>query len=90
MRFKQRLTTMGKVGVCLFIVGPLISVGTRQWLIGYLTSLKGQGLISVPDVGIYHLIITIAAIASLVSVPMMLLGRVYEAVHKPKDNGMWQ
>ncbi|OIS91930.1 hypothetical protein [Brucella cytisi] len=77
MVLRQRLTGMGKLGVALFLVGPVMSIGTRQWLVSYLESLRGTGLTSVPDVSLYHAVIVAGAIATLISVPLMLLGREY-------------
>lgn len=77
MVLRQRLTGMGKLGVAFFLVGPAVSIGTRQWLISYLESLRGTGLTSVPDVSLYHAVIIAGAAATLVSVPLMMLGREY-------------
>ena len=43
----------------------------------------------IPDVTLYHGIITIGVLAFLASIPMMIVGREYECIEQPKDNGMW-
>lgn len=57
-----------------------------------LTSLRGniRNMSEIPDVTMYHILITAGAIAFLASIPMMIMGREYEGTEQPKDNGMWR
>lgn len=92
MKLKQKFTKMGKVGLTLFFIGPCIAIGTREWLTYTLASLRGniRSVSEIPDVTLYHGIITIGILAFLASIPMMIIGREYEGIEQPKDNGMWR
>lgn len=92
MKLKQRFTRLGKWGLALFILGPCIAIGTREWLKHMLTSLRGniRNASEIPDVTIFHILITIGVLAFLASIPMMIMGREYEGIEQPKDNGMWR
>ena len=83
---------MGKVGLTLFFIGPCVAMGTREWLTYTLASLRGniRSVSEIPDVTLYHGIITIGVLAFLASIPMMIMGREYEGIEQPKDNGMWR
>lgn len=82
MKLKQKFTKMGKIGLTLFFIGPCVAIGTREWLIYTLKSLRGniRSVNEVPDVTLYHVIITIGVLAFLASIPMMILGRAYEDI----------
>lgn len=92
MKLKQKFTKMGKVGLTLFFIGPCVAMGTREWLTYTLASLRGniRSVSEIPDVTLYHGIITIGVLAFLASIPMMIMGREYEGIEQPKDNGMWR
>lgn len=92
MKLKQKFTKMGKVGLTLFFIGPCVAMGTREWLTYTLASLRGniRSVSEIPDVTLYHVIITIGVLAFLASVPMMMIGREYIGQEQPRDNGMWR
>ncbi|NSZ73251.1 hypothetical protein G6L74_05760 [Agrobacterium tumefaciens] len=92
MKLKQKFTKMGKVGLTLFFIGPCVAMGTREWLTYTLASLRGniRSVSEIPDVTLYHGIITIGVLAFLASIPMIIMGREYEGIEQPKDNGMWR
>lgn len=92
MKLKQKFTKMGRIGLTLFFIGPCVAIGTREWLIYTLKSLRGniRSVSDIPDVTLYHVIITIGVLAFLASIPMMVIGRVYTGQEEPRDNGMWR
>lgn len=92
MRFKQKFTRLGKWGLALFILGPCVAIGTREWLNHTLTSLRGniRHASEIPDVTLYHIVITAGALAFLASIPMMMMGREFVGFDQPQDNGMWR
>lgn len=92
MRFKQKFTRLGKWGIALFFTGPCVAVGAREWLSYTLSSLRGniRSVSEIPDVTVFHIAMTAGALAFLASIPMMIMGREYELLEQPKDNGMWR
>ena len=92
MKLRQKFTRVGKFGVALFFIGPCVALGTREWLTYTLASLRGniRSVSEIPDVTLYHVIITIGVSAFLTSIPMMMIGREYVGEEQPRDNGMWR
>jgi len=90
MKLKQRLTPLGKWGVFLFFAGPIVALGTREWLISYLKSLRGTGITQMPDVTLYHAAILGGALMFLISIPMLIIGREYQNHESPTDNVLWR